>query len=1288
MADNDGRVVIETSIDTQNAEQDLKKLEQETKQFAKKINDTKAKVDIDSKTANNKIGKIQSLLKSLVKNVTKVVVDADTKSGNNNIAKLKAMINAVADKIYKIPIIADIASANGKINKLKVALNAVAKKIYKIPVKVDTQGAMNELTKLKGKVRELSSSFSGLTGIIAGAMSALSVGAVISTADQYAQLNSRLGMINDGLQTTGELQDMIMESANRSRAEYSTMAELVARVGANAKDAFSNNEEAIKFAETLNKQFILAGSSTEEINSATLQLTQGLASGVLRGEELNAVFESAPNIIQAIADYLDVPIGQIRQMASEGQLTADVVKNAILAASDDVNKKFEEMPVTFSQLWTIFKNNATEAFEAVNTSLTMLSSSKGMRTIVDSASVSLKQLADSIKPVIDRVTNLLNEPEVIERITNVVDGLIKATPLILGLASAFAVFTALPIIPFISILGSSMLSMSKLFMLPVQGVGVLLNKTSNLFGAFTGKIPTFISRVLGFASPMIGAIGALFPFAMMGGLIVAGFGLIQDKFGSQIQGLVDKLTSGEMLEKLKTVGQNIVDSLLGTQDGAFRQPGLIEKGVQLIQTIIEGIITALPTLLTVGINIMSALVTGLAQQLPTLIPLAINLLITLVNGILSNLGTIINAGIQLLLGLVQGIISAIPNLIAQIPVIIQNILTAILSNLPTLIEAGIQLIIALGTGLIQAIPVLIEMLPQIFSAIFNAFASIDWLQLGKNIVYGVIDGLGALGSELWEAVQKLGGDIWNGIKDFFGINSPSRLMRDTVGVMISRGVAVGIVKDKNVAVNSVKSLGNSILSEAQNINIGNVAVPMMVSASKTSVTGNSTIPDLNVGWEQVSSATGQTISEMTVRDSGQLNTFNNDTLINMQNFTVLYTEQWRTLSGAVQVILQEMTRRADTQVLYMVNTLVQRLNQLTAQTRNIGASAIGELISGINSRLGDANNAVSGLVQSLLSKFKEGLGIHSPSRAMYDIGHYMLQGLINGLDGDNLIKFVDSIVSTIKNNFQSVNLKQLISTMGSDASKLWEKLGINFGSGTFGESGMMFPTDSKVITSYFGYRDDTGGVGSSNHMGIDIGAESGAPIYASMPGTVSLAGWYGGYGNAVIIDHGGGLQTLYGHMSSVASSVGQNVLPGQVIGFVGSTGNSTGPHLHFSVLKDGAFIDPLLFFPGFDVGSKYIPRDMLAYVHEGEAVVKKNENPYANSGGNFWTDLLKGVVFKQNDSLREKVVRVEKNITNNTITNNNGHELTQNVYFQETPERPSETAAALKRAGRDLAFGL
>ena len=135
--------------------------------------------------------------------------------------------------------------------------------------------------------------------------------------------------------------------------------------------------------------------------------------------------------------------------------------------------------------------------------------------------------------------------------------------------------------------------------------------------------------------------------------------------------------------------------------------------------------------------------------------------------------------------------------------------------------------------------------------------------------------------------------------------------------------------------------------------------------------------------------------------------------------------------------------------------------------------------------------------------------------------------------------------------------------------------------------GYIWPTDTRLVTSPFGPRSSPGGIGSTYHLGVDIGARYGSPIYATKSGTVILTGgpWGGGYGNYVVLDHGSGNTTLYAHMSSIAVGEGETVSQGQVIGYVGSTGNSTGPHLHYEIRENGSRIDPLTYLPG------YIPYD-------------------------------------------------------------------------------------------------
>ena len=200
---------------------------------------------------------------------------------------------------------------------------------------------------------------------IGSALAAISVQKIIDLADTMTTTRARIDLMNDGLQTTDELQSMIMASANRSRASYQSTADAVAKIGMIGGDTFGNTAELIAFTELINKQFAIYGTSAAGMDAAMLQLTQAMSSGVLRGEELNSIYEQAPTIIQTIADYLGVSIGQIRAMAAEGQITSTIVKNAMLSSADEINAKFEKMAFTFGQVWTLAKNIALEAFGPV-----------------------------------------------------------------------------------------------------------------------------------------------------------------------------------------------------------------------------------------------------------------------------------------------------------------------------------------------------------------------------------------------------------------------------------------------------------------------------------------------------------------------------------------------------------------------------------------------------------------------------------------------------------------------------------------------------------------------------------------------------------------------------------------------------------------------------------------------------------------------------------------------------------------------------------------------------------
>ena len=216
-----------------------------------------------------------------------------------------------------------------------------------------------------------------LRGLLGAYVGFQSITGLANLSDQIVSIRARLDMMNDGLQTTEELNQMIYQSAMRSRGAYTDTAAFVAKLGTLAGNAFSSNQEIIAFAEQINKQMAISGTTTTEANAAMLQLTQGLSSGVLRGEELNSVLEQTPMIAQTIANYMGVNTGQMRELASEGKVTAEVVKNAMLSAAEETNAAFAQMPMTWGQVWTQFKNVAVQALQPVLDAVNWLANNTG-----------------------------------------------------------------------------------------------------------------------------------------------------------------------------------------------------------------------------------------------------------------------------------------------------------------------------------------------------------------------------------------------------------------------------------------------------------------------------------------------------------------------------------------------------------------------------------------------------------------------------------------------------------------------------------------------------------------------------------------------------------------------------------------------------------------------------------------------------------------------------------------------------------------------------------------------
>lgn len=224
-------------------------------------------------------------------------------------------------------------------------------------------GGLGVATSMLGRMTSISRALNFMVAIQALRQMANLMSGLIKSGDDYIQTMARLKTIEDGSKTGQELQDSIMAAAQRSRTGFGIMADSVAKLRSQAGEAFKSNDEAIAFAEQLNKLYKIGGASLEQQKAGTLQITQALASGVLRGDEFNSMMENAPLVAQKLARHLGVSVGQLRAMAKDGQLTGDILKSALLGSAVETNAEFAKMPMTFADMMTRVGNVASYAFQ-------------------------------------------------------------------------------------------------------------------------------------------------------------------------------------------------------------------------------------------------------------------------------------------------------------------------------------------------------------------------------------------------------------------------------------------------------------------------------------------------------------------------------------------------------------------------------------------------------------------------------------------------------------------------------------------------------------------------------------------------------------------------------------------------------------------------------------------------------------------------------------------------------------------------------------------------------------
>lgn len=393
--------------------------------------------------------------------------------------------------------------------------------------------------------------------------------AFVGLTDTFTQTTARLERMNDGLQATSELQTMIYQAAQRSRGAYQEMADMVGKLGTMAGEAFSSNTELVAFAEQINKQFALAGTSGQGMQAAMLQLTQAMSSGVLRGEELNSILEQAPTIAQTIAKYMGVTVGEMRELASQGQVTAQVVKNAMFWAADETNAAFEKIPLTFGQAWTMAGNAAIKAMEPAMKRLTDLLNSDLGKSAVNGLIAGFELLGSAATGVIGLLAAgaqwVADNWGLISAVLAAVAGVavaLGAKMVWAGLMSAAAAIPAAAAWAVVHWKLIALIAVAAMAAMAMQAMGVTFEDVFGVIGTGLGFLFAFGYNIVAAAWNLIATFAEFFanvfnnPVAAIANLFLGLFNFIMD-IVSTAAGAIDALLGSNISGAVKGFQNNI-----------------------------------------------------------------------------------------------------------------------------------------------------------------------------------------------------------------------------------------------------------------------------------------------------------------------------------------------------------------------------------------------------------------------------------------------------------------------------------------------------------------------------------------------------------------------------------------------------------------------------------------------------------------------------------------------------------------------------------------------------------
>lgn len=694
----------------------------------------------------------------------------------------------------------------GRLNAIQKTLGGVADGLGNAGKSAVSFGSMLKANVIGNVITNGLNAVAGAVGKITGSLKGMA-GELQSTSATWSNFEQNLAITGSTAEEIDGIKKELQDFAEQTVYSASDMASTYAQLNA---VGVKNTKELVKGFGGLAAS---AADPAQAMKSLSLQMTQAAAKPTIAYQDFKVLLEQMPAGVAAVAKEMGMSTSELVQAVQDGEIATQDFFDAITrAGNSDAYQEMATKPKTVAaamdglkeavqnRLLPAFENLQSTGIDAIQAIADGFSAG-GIEGAIDALSGKIGEIMDNLDASagISGFMNSLNGAigKLMEGFNNNLPKFIRAggeiiNGLVVGISKNLPTF-----LEGIKTLATSILETIQNNAPGLMQAGSQIIET--ITSAITENLPTIIETAASLISNFLTGIGEHLPEIMDTAMTI--LQQLIDGFTQNLPMVIDAA-----LTIIQGLTQGFVDNidqfiagavqLLGGIIDAVEQAGptLLEAAGTIIMSLINGLINHLPELIEMGLSLINSLVDGIVDHIDEIVDATVQITNSLVNTLIENLPMILEGAGKIITALVTGLLNNLPEILEGAMEIMTNLTEAIIDHLPEILETGIEIIGELVVGIIEATPKIVEAIPKIFTKMVDKFASMDWLQIGKDIIGGIKDGIIEAGGAIWDSLKETVGGAVDKVKSFFGIASPSKLMRDEVGQYLPKGVGAGITE--------------------------------------------------------------------------------------------------------------------------------------------------------------------------------------------------------------------------------------------------------------------------------------------------------------------------------------------------------------------------------------------------------------------------------------------------------------------------------------------------------------